>query len=70
MENIKPPRRRDRYPDRDIDCREAIERPFQVLRENIAAAGWGPEETPRRSTILPWPSGWRVTEMARSTQPS
>jgi hypothetical protein len=42
---IKPPRRRGRYPDRDIDCQEAIERSFQDLIENVAAAGWGPVET-------------------------
>ena len=44
MEYIRPPRRRGRYIDRDIDCQEAIERPFQDLMENIAAAGWCPAE--------------------------
>ena len=28
------------YPDRDIDCQEAIERGFQDLMENVMAAGW------------------------------
>jgi hypothetical protein len=41
---IRPPRRPDRYPDRDLDCQEAIESPFQEMMENILAAGWGPEE--------------------------
>ena len=44
MKHIAPPRRTDRYPDRDIDCQEAIEAEFQRLVQDIAAAGWGPSE--------------------------
>ncbi|CAM5578190.1 hypothetical protein MAUB1S_09732 [Mycolicibacterium aubagnense] len=41
---IKPPKHDGPYPDRDIDCQQAIERAFQELMENIVAAGWGPQE--------------------------
>jgi len=44
MKHVKPPRRTDRHPDRDIDCQEAIEGEYQKLIQNIAAAGWGPSE--------------------------
>ena len=42
MKPFKPPKRKSHYPDRDIDCQEAIEAGFQHLVQNIAAAGWGP----------------------------
>ncbi|GLS29980.1 hypothetical protein SAMN04488498_104315 [Mesorhizobium albiziae] len=38
------PRNPDHYPDRDIDCQVSIDEAFRELWENIAAAGWGPEE--------------------------
>lgn len=41
---IAPPKHNGPYPDRDIDCQQAIERAFQELMENIVAAGWGPLE--------------------------
>jgi hypothetical protein len=44
MRQFKPPRYKSHYPDRDIDCQEAIEAGFQHLVQNIAAAGWGPSE--------------------------
>jgi hypothetical protein len=44
MKQFKPPRHKSYYPDRDIDCQEAIEAGFQHLVQNIAAAGWGPSE--------------------------
>ena len=44
MKPFKPPKRKSDYPDRDIDCQEAIEAEFQKLVQNIAAAGWGPSE--------------------------
>jgi hypothetical protein len=44
MRQFKPPRYQSPYPDRDIDCQEAIEASFQHLVQNIAAAGWGPSE--------------------------
>lgn len=41
---IAPPKHNGPYPDRDIDCQQAIENAFQELMENIVAAGWGPLE--------------------------
>jgi hypothetical protein len=44
MKPFKPPKRKSPYPDRDIDCQEAIEAGFQHLVQNVAAVGWGPAE--------------------------
>jgi len=44
MKNIAPPRRAGPYPDREIDCQQAIEAGFQRLVETARAAGWGPAE--------------------------
>jgi len=40
----RPPRRPDSYPDRGIDCQVAADEAFREVWENMAAAGWGPEE--------------------------
>lgn len=42
--SINPPKRQDRYPDRDIDCQQAIEDALTEMRLNIQAAGWTPVE--------------------------
>ena len=39
-----PPKHSHQYPDRLIDCQVALYDAFRELWENIAAAGWGPEE--------------------------
>lgn len=39
-----PPRRPDAYPDRGIDCQQAADEAFREVWENMARAGWGPEE--------------------------
>ena len=44
MKPFKPPKLTSHYPDRDLDCQEAIESGFQHLVQNIAAAGWAPAE--------------------------
>ena len=44
MESIPPPKRHAPYPDRDIDCQQAIEAAFQELMERASAAGWRPVE--------------------------
>jgi hypothetical protein len=44
MKAIPSPRRNALYPDRDIDCQQAIEAAFQELVENAVAAGWRPIE--------------------------
>lgn len=40
----RSPRRQETYPDRGIDCQEAADEAFRVVWENMATAGWGPEE--------------------------
>lgn len=40
----QPPRRRETYPDRGIDCQEAADAAFREVWENMAEAGWGAEE--------------------------
>ena len=44
MESIPPPKRHAPYPDRDIDCQQAIEASFQEVVERASAAGWRPVE--------------------------
>lgn len=42
---INPPKNQDDYPDRDIDCQEAMEPLFRMLMDAMFAAGWAPGET-------------------------
>jgi len=44
---IDGPRRKGSYPDRDIDCEEALESEFSVLAERAEAAGWSVNEIAR-----------------------
>jgi hypothetical protein len=44
MKRILPPGRHALYPDRDLDCQEAIEAAFQEFTERAVAAGWRPLE--------------------------
>lgn len=41
---INNPKWRGPYPDRDMDCQEAIEWAFQEVMENVMAAGWSSVE--------------------------
>lgn len=41
---INPPKRQDDYPDREIDCQEAMETMFQTMVEEMRAVGWSPVE--------------------------
>ncbi|RWN25257.1 hypothetical protein [Mesorhizobium sp.] len=41
---INAPKWHGPYPDRDIDCQQAIEWAFQELMENVIATGWSAEE--------------------------
>lgn len=45
MRSIDPPRRQETYPDRLIDCEEALEPVFIEMMELAFASGWGPDET-------------------------
>lgn len=45
MTAIDPPRNQGDYPDRSIDCQQAMEPAFQLLMADMYATGWGPEET-------------------------
>lgn len=42
---IEPPKNQDDYPDRDIDCQEAMEPLFHEMMDAMFAAGWSPRET-------------------------
>lgn len=42
---VEPPKRQDPYPDRQIDCQEALEPHFQKLMEKMFAHGWASGET-------------------------
>lgn len=44
MKPMLPPGRHELYPDRDLDCQEAIEMAFQEFVERAVAAGWRPLE--------------------------
>lgn len=44
---IFPPRKKDDYPDRNIDCEEALEPAFQLLMADALSYGWKPAETRR-----------------------
>lgn len=44
---INPPRNQGDYPDRDIDCQEALEAAFQLLMADALSFGWSPAETRR-----------------------
>jgi hypothetical protein len=37
---INPPKRPDEYPDREIDCQEAMEPSFQAVVDCMLLAGW------------------------------
>ncbi|MFD9897740.1 hypothetical protein [Mesorhizobium sp. NPDC059025] len=41
---FNPPKRQDPYPDRQIDCQEALTPGFDVLFEELVAVGWTREE--------------------------
>ena len=41
---FNPPKRQDPYPDRQIDCQEALEPGFQILSEEMIAAGRSRDE--------------------------
>jgi len=41
---FKPPKRQDPYPDRQIDCQEALTPGFEILIDELTAVGWTREE--------------------------
>ena len=44
---IEQPRRRSDYPDRQVDCQQAMEPGFQAIVDCMTGAGWTREETKR-----------------------
>jgi GrpB-like predicted nucleotidyltransferase (UPF0157 family) len=44
---ISPPRRAGDYPDREVDCQQAMEPGFQAILDCMAEAGWTREEAKR-----------------------
>jgi hypothetical protein len=47
MTAIDPPRNQDDYPDRDVDCEQALEPALHVLLADAYACGWSPAEARR-----------------------
>lgn len=41
---FNPPKRQDPYPDRQIDCQEALTTGFEILIEELMAVGWTRED--------------------------
>lgn len=41
---FNPPKRQDPYPDRQIDCQEALTPGFEILMDELIAVGWTSEE--------------------------
>lgn len=41
---FNPPKRQDPYPDRQMDCQEALTPGFEILVEELMAVGWTREE--------------------------
>ncbi|MFD9902611.1 hypothetical protein [Mesorhizobium sp. NPDC059025] len=41
---FNPPKRQDPYPDRQIDCQEALTPGFEILIEELTAVGWTRDE--------------------------
>lgn len=44
---ISPPRRATAYPDREVDCQEAMEPGFQAIVDCMLVAGWARGEVMR-----------------------
>ncbi|TIP22654.1 MAG: hypothetical protein E5X67_36355 [Mesorhizobium sp.] len=49
---IRQPRRQGEYPDREIDCQEAMEPGFQAVVDCMLEAGWIREEIMRSLRLL------------------
>lgn len=51
---IAPPRRPHAYPDRDIDCQQAMEDELQAAFDRMQRAGWNFGEIERAAKMLLW----------------
>jgi hypothetical protein len=62
---IAPPRRPHRYPDRDIDCQQAMEDEMQAVIERMQQAGWDFGEIERAAKMLLWAQRRALEETAK-----
>ena len=63
---ISRPREADEYPDRAIDCREAMEPGFQAIIDCMLEAGWTRRETLRSLKRLIAADNMTQKEIART----
>lgn len=61
---FNPPKRQDPYPDRQIDCREALTPGFEVLFDELMAVGWTREEI--RAAFVPLLSAQDLSQDANA----
>ncbi|MEQ1950985.1 hypothetical protein [Mesorhizobium sp. CN2-181] len=61
---VDPPKRMHDYPDRDIDCQQALEREVQELIARAQAAGWTFEDVGPAVGSLLWAHGRAMDEVA------
>jgi hypothetical protein len=61
---ISRPTKHHPYPDREIDCQQAIERAFQDLMANATAAGWDPAEAAEAIEQLALADRWTRNDIA------
>lgn len=62
---IAPPKRPDAYPDRDIDCQQAMEEDVAAVFERMQAAGWTVGEIERATRTLLWARRRAMEETAK-----
>lgn len=62
---MTPPRRPHAYPDRDIDCQQAMEDDLAAVFDRMQAAGWTFGEIERAATTLQWARRRAMEETAR-----
>ncbi|MEQ1956078.1 hypothetical protein [Mesorhizobium sp. CN2-181] len=61
----KPPKRPHSYPDRNIDCQEALEIELQAFFERAQYAGWNFHDIARATRTLLWAQRRAMEENAK-----
>ncbi|MFI0849148.1 hypothetical protein [Mesorhizobium sp. IMUNJ 23232] len=61
----KPPKRPNTYPDRHIDCQEALEIELQGFIERAQRAGWSLDDIERATRTLLWAQRRALEETAK-----
>ena len=62
---MTPPKRQHAYPDRDIDCQQAMEDDFAAMFERMQQAGWNFGEIERAAKMLLWARRRALEETAK-----